>query len=197
MCNWRDSKLRSRQALGLARNNIDRNAVLLRNMDSCKGVGMTVETQIAISHRLRFAAVLGLMCMIPAYSFTHWPAAMVVAAVCESGAILACAVGTGLWIRKFIRGWVSYRKASLRPGRVTAQLVLTVTFILLCIGRIAYRPSIGLLMAVIALVIAVVLGAGAWLLGLLLQWLWRVTTPHDEQNQRFTVAHGGAGVTRS
>ncbi len=158
---------------------------------------MTIGTRITISHGMRFAAVLAMMCVVPAYSLTHLPIAMIIATVCEMGVIIACAVGAGVWIAKFVRVWNSRLKTSLRPGRVTIQLILTICFVLLCIGRIVYRPSYAALMLVMVMVIALCLGGGAWVFGCMLQWLWRVTTPHNGLNQESGFAHGGARVTRS
>jgi hypothetical protein len=156
---------------------------------------MMVERHNSVSHGMRFTATLLLVCLIPAYSLTHLPISMIVGMVCEFTVLLTCAIGAGLWIAKCIRGLNLYRKRGLRPGKTSAQLVLTIVFLLLCIGRLAYRPPFAAVILVMALITALGLAGGAWLFGFMLQWLWRVTTPRNGFDQGSAIAHGGARAT--
>ena len=151
--------------------------------------------QIVIAHGVSFAVAVILVCALPAYSLTHLPLAMTVGTICEVAVILASAAGVGIWIVKLIQEVNSYRRSSARLGSATMQLVLTIVFLLLCLGRILWRPSPTAIVLVMTFVAAIGLGGGAWMSGRLLKWLWRVTSPSTRLHQGSKTARGGECAT--
>ena len=156
---------------------------------------MMADSQIAIAHGVRFAVAVLLVCVLPAYSLTHLPLAMTVGTICEVAVILAGVVGVGIWIARLIQGVNSYRRSSARPGSASMQLVLTIAFLLLCLGRLTSRPSFTAVVLVMTFIAAIGLGGGAWMAGRLLKWLWRVTSPSTRLHQGSKTADGGECAT--
>lgn len=194
MHHWRRGQLRSREALGAARNYVLSDDVFLRNLALGEVMGIR-SLHLSLAHAMRFAAALLALLAVPLYGIARLPFSEAARILTGLSVLALCCVGAVLCAWGFIRTWAMRISGDRRWGQAFLVLFLVDVIGSLIVVGLIHNATLGARVAVL-LILGLLLSGGAWALGGLLQWLWRVTAPSQAPTRRSRMIrsrslHGG------
>jgi hypothetical protein len=144
---------------------------------------------------MRFAAALLALLAVPLYGITRFPFSEAARLLTELSVLALCFVGAVLCAWGFIRVWAMRVSGDRRWGQAFLVLFLVDVIGSLIVVGLIHNVTLGAWVAVLA-ILGLLLSGGAWALGGLLQWLWRVTAPSQAPTRRARMIrarslHGG------
>ena len=194
MHHWRRGQLRSREALGTARNYVHGDDVFLRNLALGEVMGIR-SPHLPLAHVVRFSAALLAFLAVPLYGIARLPFSEAARLLTGLSVLALCCVGTVLLAWGFIRDWAMRVSGNRRWGHAFLVLLLVDVIGSLTLAGLMRNVNLGARITILA-ILGIFLFGGAWTLGDLLQWLWRVTALSQAPSRRARIIrtrslHGG------
>ena len=168
--------------------------MFLRNLAFGEIMGIR-SLHLHLAHAVRFAAALLALLAVPSYGIAHLPFSEAARLFTGLSIFALCCWGTVRLIGGFIWEWAMRISGNRRWGQAFLVLLLVGVIEGLTLVGLIYNETLGVRIAVLA-ILGLLLFGGAWALGGLLQWLWRVTVPSQPPTRqthmiRARSLHGG------
>jgi len=150
---------------------------------------------LVLAHAMRFTAALLALLAVPLYGIARLPFSEAARLLTGLSMLALCLVGAVLCAWGFIREWALRISEDRRWVQAFLVLLLVDVIGSLTLAGLMRNVNLGARITILA-ILGIFLFGGAWTLGGLLQWLWRLTAPSQAPTRRVRTIrarslHGG------